>query len=62
MAKKKENLRDLAPDALNKQLVLLEENLRSLRFNTQNGKVKNVKEQASLKKQVARILTILNTK
>ncbi len=38
------------------------ERLRQLRFNLASGKVKNVREIRKLKKDIARILTILNTK
>ena len=42
--------------------ILLEnrERLRVLRFNLLSGKVKNVKEIRGIKKDIARILTILN--
>jgi large subunit ribosomal protein L29 len=38
------------------------ERLRQLRFNLASGKVKNVREIRKLKKDIARILTILNIK
>lgn len=62
MAKKKENLKDLNLAELKSKLASVEESLRVLRFNTQNTKSKNVKEQAMLRKQVARIMTIVNKK
>lgn len=62
MAKKKENLKEVDGAALNKKLVELEEQIRVLKFKEQGSRSKNVKESSSLKKEVARILTILNSK
>jgi len=59
MAKKKDNLKGGAEE-MKTSLVKLQENLRVLRFNVQGTKAKNVKEQAALKKQIARLLTQLN--
>ncbi len=42
---------------LEKKVETLREDLRTLRFKAQGTKTKNVKEMASLKKQIARILT-----
>jgi len=50
--KSKENLYKLLTDSTKK--------LQELRFNLAGGKVKNVKTIRSLKKDIARILTILN--
>lgn len=61
MAKKKDNLKDASKAELQKQLTSFEESLRVLRFNTQGSKSKNVKEQATLRKNIARVLTLLNT-
>lgn len=61
MAKKKENLKGMNKGELKKSLSLLEENLRVIRFKTEGSKSKNVKEYAALKKQIARILTELNS-
>jgi len=49
-------------DELEKKLVLLKENIRVIRFKSEGSKSKNVKELASLKKNVARILTEINQK
>lgn len=38
------------------------ERLRQLKFDLSAGKVKNVREVRSIKKDIARILTILNNK
>ena len=47
-------------DELKKKLVDLEESMRVLRFKAQGSKSKNVKEAATLRKQVARVLTEIN--
>lgn len=62
MAKKKENLNTENKDSLKTELAKLTEHLRVLRFKTEGGKSKNVKEISNLKKQIARILTELNKK
>jgi large subunit ribosomal protein L29 len=38
------------------------EKLRSLKFDLSSGKVKNVKEIRGIKKDIARILTVMNLK
>ena len=60
MAKKEENLKVMKIDELKKKLLDLEENMRILRFKAQGSKSKNVKEFATLRKQIARILTEIN--
>lgn len=45
---------------LRKELVLLEEKTRVIRFKTEGSRSKNVKELATLKKEIARILTAIN--
>ena len=63
MAKKiGENLKEMKPVELKKKLIDLEETIRVLRFKAEGSKSKNVKETATLKKQVARILTEINKK
>ena len=47
---------------LKKELVVLEDNVRVIRFKTEGSRSKNVKELASLRKQIARVLTFLNQK
>ncbi len=61
-AKKEENLKGMKGDELNKKLSLLEESIRVLRFKAQGSKSKNVKEYAALRKQIARVLTEINSK
>jgi large subunit ribosomal protein L29 len=61
MAKSKELI--LKPkEELNQLLSESQKKLRELRFNLASGKVKNVRTIRVLKKDIARILTILNEK
>lgn len=61
MAKdKKENLKGMKISELKTKLINLEESMRVLRFKAQGSKSKNVKEAATLRKQVARVLTEIN--
>lgn len=60
MAKKKDNLKGMKIGELEKKLSTLSEDLRALKFKAEGSKSKNVKEGASLKKQIARILTEMN--
>jgi ribosomal protein L29 len=60
MAKKKENLREVASGELEKNLATLREEERSLRFKAEGARSKNVKELKNLKKDIARVLTALN--
>lgn len=57
--KKVENLNKLNEGELSKKLAGLEEDLRVLRFRAEGSKSKNVKESASKRKEIARILTFL---
>ncbi|MDQ3075614.1 MAG: 50S ribosomal protein L29 [bacterium] len=59
MAKKKDNIKEVGTDELKTKLTTQQETLRVLRFNAQGSKSKNVKEQATLKKSIARIMTQL---
>ena len=61
MAKSKE-LRLRPEEELNQLLSESQKKLRELRFNLVSGKVKNVRTIRVLKKDIARILTILNEK
>jgi len=47
---------------LQKDLIEIREKLRVLKFDLSAGKVKNVREIRSIKKDIAKILTVLNTK
>lgn len=62
MAKtEKENLKGMKKDELKKKLIDLEEKIRVLKFKAQGSKSKNVKESVTLRKQVARVLTEMNS-
>ena len=63
MAKTKnteENFKGMKKDELVKKLASLREDLRVLHFKAEGSKSKNVKESATLRKQVARVLTEMN--
>ena len=60
MAKKKDNLTNMKPSELAKELAALRESLRVLHFKAEGSKSKNVKEGATFKKQIARVLTEIN--
>jgi len=47
---------------LHKDLIEIREKLRVLKFDLSAGKVKNVREIRTIKKDIAKILTVLNTK
>ena len=58
--KLKENLKGMEGEELKKELSNLRENLRAIHFKAEGSRSKNVKESASLKKQIARALTEIN--
>lgn len=62
MKNKKENLNEIKKDELVKKLALLQEEVRVIKFKAKGAKSKNVKEQATLKKQIAQVLTEINKK
>ena len=45
---------------LQKKLAILRENARVIRFKAEGSKSKNVKEAATLRKEIARVLTAIN--
>jgi len=53
--------RDKKKDELKKELAILEEKKRLIKFKAEGSRSKNVKEYAALRKQVARILTAINS-
>lgn len=59
---KAKELKQKSKDELQKLLQNLREKLRQLRFDLVSGKVKNVREIRQIKKDIARILTILSVK
>mgnify|MGYP001125022654 CR=1 FL=1 len=61
MLKTKE-LKQKTKEELQKLVTEKKEKLRQLRFDLVSGKVKNVREIRNLKKEIARILTLLNQK
>ena len=58
----RENLKGMKEGELEKQLTLLQEQVRVIRFKAEGSKSKNVKELSGLKKQIARVLTEINNK
>ncbi len=64
MAKKQDKLKDFKKMDKKELMKLCEEkreNLRQFRFDLSAGKVKNVREIRETKKDIARIMTILNS-
>jgi large subunit ribosomal protein L29 len=59
---KSNELRQKSPKELQKILMDSRERLRSLKFDLASGKVKNVREIRGLKKDIARLLTLLKEK
>ncbi|MBI4049726.1 MAG: 50S ribosomal protein L29 [Candidatus Doudnabacteria bacterium] len=59
---KMRELKALSNEALNKQLASLREQLRTLKFKIYTKEVKNNHQLRQIKKDIARILTIINTK
>ena len=53
------NLRKKSKSELDKLLLKNRERLRTLRFDLASGKLKNVREIRHLKRDIARVLTIL---
>jgi ribosomal protein L29 len=62
MAKKKQNLKGLNAKELTESLAKAQEELRKLRFKAEGARSKNVKESVNLRKEVARILTEVNSR
>ena len=62
MKKNKENLKGMKEEELKKELVTFIEKIRVIRFKAEGSKSKNTKEESTLRKQIARILTALNNK
>jgi len=59
---KVDEIRKKTKTELGKQLLKERETLRKLRFDLASGKVKNVREIRNLRKEIARIFTILKEK
>ena len=63
MAKKtKDNLKGMKKEELLKKLGVLREDVRVIKFKAEGSKSKNVKELATLRKDIARIMTFVNQK
>jgi ribosomal protein L29 len=62
MKKNKINFKNMKKDELEKELLVLRESLRAIHFKAEGSKSKNVKENQTIKKQIARILTEINSK
>ncbi|MFA5751372.1 MAG: 50S ribosomal protein L29 [Candidatus Paceibacterota bacterium] len=62
MKKKKNNLKETKIEDLKKRLHELEEKKRNLKFKMEGAKSKNVKEMMTLRREVARILTEINSR
>lgn len=65
MSKRKDKLKDyrkMNKKEIMKELEEKKEDLRAKKFNLSSGKVKNVKEVEEIKKDIARIKTIINEK
>ncbi|MFA5778092.1 MAG: 50S ribosomal protein L29 [Candidatus Paceibacterota bacterium] len=64
MAKTKKNSRgnfkEMTEAELKKELVTLRDGLRVIHFKSEGSRSKNVKESATLKRQIARMLTEMN--
>lgn len=59
---KLQDIKEKTKKELNQILIDKRENLRKLRFNLASGKVKDVREIRKVKKDIARLLTLLNKK
>lgn len=57
----RQNLKGMETSELEKKLLELEESIRVLRFKSEGSKSKNVKEMSLIKKNIARVLTEMNT-
>ncbi|MES3032302.1 MAG: 50S ribosomal protein L29 [Patescibacteria group bacterium] len=61
MKKEKAKFKDMTESELKKKLAVLQEEARVIRFKAEGSKSKNVKELATLRKNIARILTEMNS-
>lgn len=59
---KAQELRNKSEEELHSLLQQEREKLRQLRFDLVAGKVKNIREIRAIKKDIARILTVINEK
>jgi ribosomal protein L29 len=61
MAKKKDNFMDMGKGEVTKKLESLRENLRAIKFKAEGARSKNVKEVQTLRRNIARALTAINS-
>ena len=59
---KRKDLTKITTEELSKELNELRNKIKEMRFKASSGSLKNVKELKESKKQIARILTIINNK
>ena len=62
MKNKKEKLNEVKGNESEKKLAVLRENVRIIKFKAEGSRSKNVKELATFKKKIARVLTAMNHK
>ena len=62
MALKAADLRDMAPDQLREKLVSLKKEAFNLRFQAATGQAEQTHKMADVRRDVARVKTILNQK
>ncbi len=55
-----DGLKEMKESELLKNLAILQEEARLIRFKAEGSRSKNVKEMATLKKQIARVMTQMN--
>ncbi len=55
----KDDLKNMKVEEMKRNLTTLREELRTLRFKAEGSKSKNVKEEAGIKKNIARIMTAI---
>lgn len=60
MAKKKEQFKGMKKEEIQKEVLSLREQIRTIRFKAEGSKSKNTKETLALRKQIARGLTMMN--
>lgn len=60
MKKNNEQFKGMKKDELEKKLISLREEVRTMNFKSQGARSKNVKEAGALKKQIARVMTEMN--
>ena len=54
-----DDLKGMKTEEMKRTLTMLKEELRTLRFKAEGSKSKNVKEEAGIKKNIARVMTAL---